>query len=175
MAGRGEKRAADAAGEGQGLELRGDAAEGEADVVGGVQGAPFVRGGGFFAVEAFEAEVEVREGGREGVRQDGVDGLVGRGFGLGVGAVPFAQVGERDREVAEVGFGAHDVPGAFEDEGADVREDGEVGGGGLRGGGFPEVVDHGGFFAVAAFDCEDACFGEEALDAVEDLAYGGVV
>ena len=67
MAGVGEEGAADAAGEGEGFELRGDAAERLADVMVGVEGAPFVRGGRFFAVEAFEADVEVREGWREGL------------------------------------------------------------------------------------------------------------
>lgn len=89
--------------------------------------------------------------------------------------MPFAHVGEGEREAAEVGFVAHDVPGAFKDEGTDAGEDGEFGGGGLQGTGFAEVLNHWGFFAVAAFDREDACFGEETLYTVEDLTYGGIV
>lgn len=67
VAGGGEERAADAAGEGEGFELRGDAAEVVADVVRRVEVAPFVGGGRFFAVEAFEADVDVRERRGEGL------------------------------------------------------------------------------------------------------------
>ena len=143
-------------------------------MVRGVEVAPFIGGGGFFTVEAFEADVDVRQGGGESL-EDGTNGFVGVCFRLGVGAVPFAHVGEGEGEVAEVGVVAHDVPGASEDEGADGGEHGEFRGCGLLRAGFAEVLDHGGFFAVAAFDCEDAGFGEEAFYAVEYLAYGCVV
>lgn len=89
--------------------------------------------------------------------------------------MPFAHVGEGEGEVAEVAFVAYDVPGAFENEGADVGEDGEFAGGGLQGLGFLEVWDHWGLFAVATFDGEDARFGEETFYTMEYLAYGGVV
>lgn len=101
--------------------------------------------------------------------------MVGGGFWLGVRAVPFAHIGQSEREVAEVGVVAHDVPGAFEDQGANGGEGGELRGSGLEGARFAEVGNHGRLFAVAAFDCEDAGGGEEAFYAVEYLAYGGVV
>lgn len=67
VAGGSEEGAADAAGEGESFELRGDAAEVLADVVRGVEVAPFVRGGRFFAVEAFETDVDVGQSWWEGL------------------------------------------------------------------------------------------------------------
>jgi len=93
-------------------------------------------------------------------------------FWFGVDGVPFSDVGEGGFESGEVDVFAHYVPSSFEDEGADPRKGREV----LSaiGGGVTELADHGGFFAVAAFDREDYGGGEEAGYSAEDLVEGCV-
>lgn len=107
------------------------------------------------------------------VRDDGAHESIGFGFGLGVCGVPFADIREGVRKGAELRVFAHNVPGAFQDEGADTREDRK----GLWGGILAcvaELADHWGFFAVPALDGENAGFWEETAHAAEYFVQSSV-
>ena len=175
-----EEACADAAGVSQGLELRQEFTERGAEVVRLLQGQHLGGVGGVFGVEALEAEVQVRDvrvyGGRD---EDVGHGVVGLDFGLGEGAVPFFESGERRGEDGVVGRVAQEVPGAFEDEGRDIQEAWEGlkrgAGGEVELAGGAEVADQRRFLAVPAFNGQDAGGGEDGLYATKDFGEGCVV
>lgn len=91
-------------------------AEVKANVVGLIKIAPLFESIGLFRIKSFEGDVEMDDG-RGEMSENCTDGLIGFCFRFGVIAMPFAKIGECERQAMKVRGLTYNVPGAFENQG----------------------------------------------------------